>query len=275
MSPETIVPSIKSYLKSTETKWARMRFWLLALLTFNLSLIIVQSCGLDIEDPTPPAPPVWVQKSLPEEWPERGIDAHESGGIFLEWEPNPEDNIIAYLIYRAEYFDEIESLGGYERIHRLVMVSNNALEYVDTGLKMGIKYFYKLKADDLSDNRSSYSDSSMFYLLPAISDKRMAPNGVSDSLSPARLLNWSYASQIDIEDYCLTILSQNDDFIIRVILNPGNYISGSESWQIPDSIDLQLNQIYKWRIDTGGKYLNDLETAGSESRWATFQYVGD
>ena len=92
---------------------------LLSLIFFNFI-----SCGLDIEDPTPPSTPVWVQKSLPEIWPERGIDAHESGGIFLEWEPNPEDDIEAYSIFRAERFEEDDSLGKYELLTVIPIETN-------------------------------------------------------------------------------------------------------------------------------------------------------
>ena len=81
-----------------------------SLLVCGFSLLIL-NCGLDVEDPIPPSPPVWVEKSFPEEWPESGIDAHESGGIYLEWEPNPEGDIVAYKIYRS-VFDEIEGVQG-------------------------------------------------------------------------------------------------------------------------------------------------------------------
>ena len=83
MSTEPIKPTAKVKPAVMYPKWARMTFWFRVHLTFSLSLLTIQ-CGLNIEDSTPPSPPVWVQKSLPEEWPEPGIDAHESGGIFLE-----------------------------------------------------------------------------------------------------------------------------------------------------------------------------------------------
>jgi hypothetical protein len=39
---------------------------------FLIVLIVLIGCGFDVEDPTPPSPPMWVEKSLLEEWPERG-----------------------------------------------------------------------------------------------------------------------------------------------------------------------------------------------------------
>lgn len=270
---EAIVPSVKSYPESTHTKWARMGYCLFPLLIFNFSFLI-SACGLDVEDPTPPSPPVWVHKSLPEEWPERGIDAHESGGIYLEWEEAPEENIVAYLIYRAEHFDEIDSLGECELLSRMEVLPSTELEYTDTQAMLRIKYFYTLRAEDISGNRSTYSNSLGYSLLPRINPNGITPNGLSDTLCNERLLRWDYYFSIEMEDYCLTILEQNNDFIVRVVFSPQSYIDGSEYWQIPDSIILKQSQLYKWRVDTGAKYFEGLETAGSESPWATFVYAG-
>ena len=128
-------------------------------LTLGLLLSIsslLSACGLDIEDPTPPSPPVWVQKSLPEEWPERGIDAHESGGIYLEWEPNPSEGILAFHIYRAQWFEDIDSLGDYTLVAQIQNETMFGFNYVD--LQVGfnqyfysffICYFYKIRIQNI------------------------------------------------------------------------------------------------------------------------------
>jgi hypothetical protein len=249
--------------------------------TFGLLLIIhfspltFQSCGLDIEDPTPPSPPVWVQKSLPEEWPERGVDAHESGGIYLEWEPNPETNIMAYLIYRAQYFDQNDSLGEYERIFKLETISNTALEFVDTDIEIRTKYFYKLEAENGAQNLSDFSDSLYYTILPPLDIKYMAPNGVTDALNPSRELSWRYDSHLEMEDYCLTILTRESELFLRKVIVPGNYLGVGETFEVSDSLNLELDQVYKWRIDIGAQYVDGFETSASESAWATFLYSGD
>jgi hypothetical protein len=262
-----------------QTRLCRLRSLVLFLI-FNFSIFTIHSCGLDVEDPTPPSPPAWVQKSLPEEWPERGVDAHELGGIYLEWQPNPESNISAYLLYRAKYFDKNDSLGGFKLISRIETDSNHEAEYIDSDNEIRVdffkaQYFYKLKAEDLADNTSAYSDSIYYILLPQISLNSMTPNGAYDSLDIGRSLNWGYNYNIEMENYCVTVLSQNNELILREILNPENYVSGGESWSIPDSIVLDSNIIYKWRIDTGARFRNGVETAGSESAWALFRYGRD
>jgi hypothetical protein len=245
------------------------------LLIFHFSLLLFHSCGMDVEDPTPPSPPLWVQKSLPEEWPERGIDAHESGGIYLEWESNPEDNIVAYMIYRAEYFDANDSLGNYELLSVSEVDQGSKLEYVDESVKTKTQYYFKLKAEDSARNRSGFSDSTGFSVLRQIPGSRMNPNGLSDALNIERILIWWYDTSLEMEIYCLTLTTKSNDFITRCVFNPGDYTGGTEFFIIPNSIDLEQSQIYKWRIDASTLYVNGIETAGSESPWATFIYTGD
>jgi len=266
---------MKSDSISNGPKFVRMLSWLFVLLTFNLSFLTIHSCGFDVEDPTPPSPPVWVQKSFPEHWPERGIDAHEIRGVSLEWEHNRDEGTVAYLIYRAEHFADYDSLGDFLLLSRLEIEPNSELEYIDTDLVEGIRYFYKLKAEDMAKNQSEFSETVGYLLLQQISIHHMSPNGISKILGSHRSLSWIYAYGIAMENYCLTLLDQNNDFILRSIFTPVSYTNHTESWYIPDSIALDSNEIYKWRIDTDGQYLYGLETAGSESPWATFLYVGE
>jgi hypothetical protein len=244
------------------------------LLTFNFSFLTIQ-CGLDVEDPTHPSAPVWVQKSLPEAWPERGIDAHESGGIFLEWEPNLQDNIAAYLLYRAQYFDLEDSIGSYDQTYRLDMGENNELSFLDSDVRVNTQYFYALKAEDVSSNVSEFSDTLDYTLQPRINLAMMSPNGLSDTLGLDRALSWRYSYQVAMEDYSLTIVDPLGDLIFRDRFSPGNYVSRAESRMIPYSILFQGGQTYRWRIDTGAQYTDQLERSGSESPWATFLYAGE
>jgi hypothetical protein len=251
-----------------------MRFWLLTLLTFNFSFLVI-SCGLDIEDPTAPSPPQWVQKSLPEVWPERGVDAYEGGGIFLEWEPVTNENIVTYMIYRAELFNRKDSLGDYAILAIIETQSNTTLEYLDTEALREVKYFYKLRSEDNTENRSDYSDSVGYSLLQEPPLHEMRPNGIQIRLNLERQLRWRFVFSHESEYYCLTILTASNELVLREKLIPGNYLGSPETWVIPDTILLIYNQIYKWRIDASANYVDDLETAGSESPWATFFYAED
>jgi hypothetical protein len=264
---------MKSNPISNSPKKARMDHWLAILLTFIFTLLI-SSCGFDVEDPTPPSPPVWVQKSLPDEWPERGIDAHESCGIYLEWESNPDVDVATYLIYRAEQFSTNDSLGDFVVLDQIENDRGNRLIYIDANVNFRVKYHYKIKAIDLANNTSEYSTSISYLLLPQINLGGMIPNGIHETLNTERRLQWQYSYGLEMENYCLTILNQKDEYITRIILTPDDYVNGNESWRIPQTITLKTNQLYKWRIDVGSNYVNEFETAASESPWAIFLYIG-
>ncbi len=266
-----------SHHNNPQPRWSLSTFRLSTfglLFTFNLSFLIL-SCGLDIEDPTPPSPPAWVKKSLPEEWPERGIDAHESGrGIYLEWRPSFEDGVEILHIFRAQYFDAEDSLGSYNPILQVEVGGNTSSEWVDTQIETDVRYFYKLKSEDDANNLSSFSDSVSYRILRSVNSENSIPNGISSFLPSDRSLSWIYFFSIEMENYCVTVLSSGGEFVLREIVFPGNYVGDTEQYVIPENIVLESGEIYKWRIDISAKYLEDIETAGSESAWATFLYSG-
>jgi hypothetical protein len=245
-------------------------------LTFGLLLIfsfLIIQCGLDIEDPTPPSPPQWVEKSLPEEWPERGIDAHESGGIYLEWEPSPNGDIIGYTIYRSSRNNVDNSLGDYILLVHVDVEKDADLEYIDRETELDIQYYYKLKAIDEASNKSAFSDSIFYTKTHSIPLETMRPNGIDRVLPGNRELRWTAPITMELEDYYLTLVTIDGELILRENLLPGGYAGGEESWNIPPSINLLDHNNYEWRIDTGARYYGGRETSGSESRWVTFLYL--
>ena len=193
----------------------------------------------------------------------------------MEWEPNLNDNIAAFLLYRAQYYETEDSLGDFDQINRLDMSENNELNFLDSDVQLNTQYFYALKAEDISNNVSDFLDTLDYTLLPGISLATMSPNGLSDTLSLDRTLSWRYRYQVAMEDYCLTILSSDNNLVMRAVFNPGNYVGGVESWKIPPVITLDSGIVYNWRIDTGALYSGQRERSGSESPWATFLYVGE
>jgi hypothetical protein len=244
-----------------------------SLFIIHFSFFNLQSCGLDIEDPTPPSPPVWVQKSLPEEWPERGIDAHESDGIFLEWESNLVENVVAFSIYRAIRYEGIDSVSDFELVKRIQATSEIERQFVDRKVALTrVPYIYKVRAENESGNLSEFSDSKSYRLLPLIYSDTMIPNGVNDTLQADRTLSWLCSYYIELEDYCLTLLTEREELVCRAIIAPGSYVGGRESWAIPPEVELEPGKVYQWRIDAGARYIEGYETAGSESPWATFIY---
>lgn len=244
------------------------------LLTFHFSFLI-STCGFDVEDPTPPSPPVWIQKSLPEEWPERGIDADELGGICLEWQPSQEEEVYRYYIYRATWYGSDDSLGDYVTLAKIDISEKSDHRFIDHLVVENNYYYYKLKSETQSGIISNYSDSVYYSLLPAIYSETMNPNGNNDLLGRNRALGWSYSNYNELEDFTITVLSAENILVIRANVFPTNYVGNTEIWYIPDQILLDSGMVYKWRVDSGANYLNFRETSGSESTWAKFMYVDD
>jgi hypothetical protein len=241
------------------------------LLTLNLSLLTFDSCGLDIEDPTPPATPKWIQKSLPEEWPERGIDAHESGGIYLEWSVAPEEEIVSFVLFRAIRFNEIDSIGEYENRDSIAVISSRStFEYLDVEVLLRTRYYYIIRSEDIAGNYSEYSDTISYSILPIIESASMNPNGLESTLPLDRTLRWQMSYTSMLENYCLTILTSTNELVFRSIIAPKDYTGGLEWLEIPARITLEGNSNYKWRVDTGANYQDGYEHSGSESVWAIF-----
>ena len=102
----------------------------------------------------------------------------------------------------------------------------------------------------------------------------MSPNGHFEILDQQRRLSWLYGYSIEMENYCLTIVTPAFNLIDRIILTPNNYMGGRESRYIPISIEFKNNESYLWRIDTSAEHVEGVEFAGSESIFASFLYVG-
>lgn len=270
MPTEMIILTIRSSLYSNSQGRVGTTHRFITITIHVITLLSFQ-CGLDVEDPTPPNTPVWVPKSQPNEWPERGIDAHESGGIYLEWELNPSDDLSAMLLYRADYDETIGSLGEYELISKIETHETSNNEYIDQYVIPGKRYYYKLKSVDQSDNVSQFSDSLAYCLLYPQDVNYMRPNGLTDTIVN-NTFHWTYNYNIEMEDYYLTVISYSSELVLRETIQPTNYIGGSEAWTLPVDYTLNDAMVYKWRIDMGASYVSGVETKGSESPWVYFVY---
>jgi len=246
---------------------------IMLLILGQIMIFNLHSCGFDIEDPTPPPSPQWKQKSLPEAWPETGIDAHETGGIYLEWEANLLDyEIKKYHLYRADFNEITELTANYELLITLDVESLGLNEFIDRSVDENAIYSYKICSEDASNNVSSFSDSVHYILLQSISISAMAPNGnIFEGVVDIEF-QWEYNHDIPMENYTITILDGQGNLFTRSEFSPGNYIGEVEHWRVQDSIQF-VPDVYSWRIDMGSRYVEGYETGGSESPWATFQCI--
>ena len=181
-----------------------------------------------------------------------------------------EENIFVYHLYRAARNDVANSISEYQEIAIIEKYNSPGIEYIDQDIHTNTRYFYKLQAEDESGNFSDSSATISYMVFSSAGFFRMEPNGLTDGFIENRTLKWWSSYTLGIEDYILTVLTTHNEILIRVRIQPTNYVSESEEWQIPYEVDLVFGEQYLWRIDMGARYENGVETAGSESPWASF-----
>ena len=109
--------------------------------------------------------------------------------IPLFWQPNPENDIIKYHLFRSsgedEEFSEVARVKG-------------KTSYVDRGLKDGREYRYKIKAEDKDYLLSDFSETVSLRTKP----KPRAPEGLDAVLKEGEIiLTWSANTEADIVSY--------------------------------------------------------------------------
>ncbi|GEM_PF-650537 len=265
-----------------------IRYLVISLFT----IILIPGCPDVVEDPYPPARPVLVEKSLPEEWVERGIDADNTGKdrIVLMWHPNTEDDLSGYIVYRADSTPENE----FRPIAVIDLFQNMETDtiYYDDSLSAYVRYYYYLTATDLAENESLPSDTVSYMLLN--SPQPYAP--LNESVGPNVTFKWMdrashyyYSNEYVIR---LDRLSDNTDIETIWICRftnvwfgyenstpiPFTYFpAASQNW--PDNVivcrgkvDTLSPGLYRWKVKAIGEVDNEtgLDESGGESEWAYF-----
>ena len=148
----------------------------------KLSLILTAlvflcfSCGQDTssEDISPPEAPIWCEKSVEYAEIETGIDAVPQGNwIYLEWEPNTDEDLAGYQVWRMAEDDTTETFQLLQILTLTQLTNPNQPNFTDmssevapdpsTGFERG--YYYSLNAFDDLGNQSSFSDTIYYELL--------------------------------------------------------------------------------------------------------------
>ena len=109
--------------------------------------------------------------------------------IPLFWQPNPEDDIVEYHIFRSSgdtgEFSETASVEG-------------KTSYVDKRLKDGCEYKYKITVQDKDNLISDFSDTITLWTKP----KPRAPTGLNATFEKGKtVLTWSANTEPDIASY--------------------------------------------------------------------------
>jgi hypothetical protein len=136
--------------------------------------IFLISCS---EELIHPSPPVWAEKSRPEDLDERGIDAHninliypDNNSIKLTWHPNLTEDIWKYHLYRTDVMDEENNPIDFSNI----LTTENDTLFYDDEVDRYVEYYYYLKAENFDGINSAPSDTISYELL-------YKPQAISDS----------------------------------------------------------------------------------------------
>lgn len=236
--------------------------------------MLLSSCGKnsDVDDVDPPAPPEMIVKSVEFAQNETGVDAVPDGDwIFFEWEPNNEEDLEGYEVWRRP---EADSLQVYQLIDILSLTQmSNADEpdYFDrtadvapdpnTGEARG--FYYYVTAYDGSGNISASSDTVYYKLL-----RKPLAASIDSTSSTVR---WSYPYNLEMDV----------KFIIRVTRKTtGQYIWLAQvgSGQDPYAVDFNFDGTallmgagdYYLRIDVTPSIIYDNKYSGAESQLHEF-----
>jgi hypothetical protein len=244
---------------------------ILALILFSIG-----NCGIDVEDAEAPEAPLWVKKSAPIDWPERGIDAHEGGQIFLQWNASRDEDVGEYLLYRSLSDSKKDTLKHTALIANIESNSMEIYSYLDNEINELDYYAYWLIALNDAGNRSMNSDTLYYSVMPSIYYDTMIPNSLSLPVIPPIQFSWNpgYWVEMLIQDFTITIIREDGVMIIRERFAPSNYVSHVETWVLPNTFDLEPS-LYHWRIDVASDYHGDVEAQGGESEWAAFRVPGE
>ena len=118
---------------------------------------------------------------------------HASQNVFrqvrLQWQPNPENDIVGYVVYRGQTRDDLK---------RIAEVDAAQTDYTDNELRDGSTYWFQVQAID--------SDKLKGDLAPPVSATTKpgprAPSGVQARITPRGiLLKWQKGHEKDIDHY--------------------------------------------------------------------------
>lgn len=110
--------------------------------------------------------------------------------VSLSWHPNPETDLGHYEVFRGDTPDSIDK--------RIEKVPSTVHGYMDTGLKDGHTYYYRVRAVDTYDLEGPFSSNASATTKPT----PKTPEQVSFALDGERvLLSWQKNPEADIDHY--------------------------------------------------------------------------
>ena len=184
----------------------------------------------------------------------------QQNAIRIEWDPNTEENLAGYRIYRSTSAKE-------EDFQTIAAASEQDSYYEDADVSIGIKYYYRISAFDDMENESDKSDAVDYTLLEKPALIEPADQAVINTTTPT--FEW-----LDV--------SGASSYVIHVYSRAVDVNTWQETWNSEKIYPyqnlcktynddnralkpLKSGMTYKWRVDSSGG-----RSTGSQSRWRHF-----
>ena len=240
--------------------------------------IIYCGCSEITEKQDIPSPPVWVEKSRPEDLEEKGIDAHnvnliypDRNSIKLMWHPNPEEDIWKYHVYRTNQMDEENKPIDFSNI----LTTEDDTLFYDEEVYYYFKYYYYLKAENFEGIESNASET-IFYTLLKKPQAISVPDSVHFQQMQFQWIETSGGSYVP-SGYIIRINNEFSESIWTCEIQPPGYFNPRTFNYSPGGIDcLEHNGIsgyldpgeYYWKVKS---LLHD--QASAESNWVEIDII--
>ncbi len=259
-------------------------------LTIMFIMTFFIGCSQERNDLRLPSPR-WVEKSLPTDLEERGIDAHNinlqnptQNSIKLMWYLDSENDIQQYKVFRSDVTDEQNTPIEFSN----VFISETDTFYIDETPNVYLNYFYYLTTRSFEGVESHPSDTITYQLLK----KPLAVPTFESEFSTQLKFQWiDDQNTSHITSYYLIKIENEwgQGQWSCLFLNP-NFLNDGElvSFEYPINgfgcIDHQgINELlnpgkYYWkikalRLGNGITTSNDHDVAGAESNWVELNIV--
>ncbi|MCD6170702.1 MAG: hypothetical protein J7J76_09170 [Candidatus Latescibacteria bacterium] len=240
-----------------------------ALLTSVFIVISLVACDrVTRQDRVPPAAPVLLETGPEESFRESGIDAvPQDDWIRIEWTVGEGKDLAGYEIYRRAEDEAALSLIFTLPVGEVEETSPDTAFWHDKSVRILVRYFYQMRSFDSSGNRSDFSNTVDYKLLPKLLP--IWPKGEIEDGAPEFQFWWGQNPE-EVSSIIIRLLDSGDKplWISKPVVprGYGEKVVVEYNFDGRAAIPVLHPGSYRWRVDSIGPE----RRSGSESRWTEF-----
>jgi hypothetical protein len=189
----------------------------------------------------------------------------QQDAIIIEWDVNTGDNLLRCRVYRSESSEEKD-------FKLIAAVPERDGYYEDSGVRIGVTYYYKISALDDLGNESDKSDSVRYTLL----EKPTLIEPPDQAIIGTKRPEFAWLSVSGASAFTVRVHSRADDGRSWEEIWHSERVYPYQSLRKTYNDDnlalkpLESGMTCRWRVDsTGGR------SSGSQSRWQYFSVISN